>query len=314
MENTLTKYQDWTRNFFLLVAILLAMTGWTVFIIDPFNMENGSPLKYDRKKVNGLTNTSLWAIISVDRVTDEIKRKSNVVIIGDSRGEDLTKTDVHNVTFRAGRDQILNLSFGGSSLEEMISLFDKEYAKGDLARVQKIIITVPFRRFIEEQKPNKIDEASLLVANRFSYYFNYNMLKRSFMSIAGIISKGKQSTTSPEEKEEKLIYTVADMVRRVNGDLFESRLNTFAQWASGLTESGIEIILWAPPVKTSLVHAVKQNDNSEMYQRYAAVMDKTAKFHDMFARPDIYDLNFEFNAGDPVHSGQAESILKILLE
>jgi len=308
-------HRRWTVNFFLLLVILTGVNGIFIYLVDPFKMTGKQLLEYDRKENNGNANAALWAMVAIEKINDSRKKECNVIIIGDSRGEHLTKRESSNVIFKVGPYKIFNLSFGGSSLEEMMSLFNREYQQESLPNLQKIIITVPFRRFLEEPKPDRVIESGKLVSNEIAYFFNYNILKRSLISLSGLFFVAEQTGMPAEIKEEKLIYTLAEIVRNADIGLFEQRLRNFETWISELKEIGVEVILWSPPVKKSILTTVQQHDKVNIYDNYVGAMEKSGdKFHDMFANAASYDLNFEFEIGDPVHSGQAESILGVLLD
>ena len=130
-------------------------------------------VSYDRK-FNMDWNSPLYSYLQILKSDRNHKKRTNFILLGDSRVRDLTREPVE--------DQfgftVMNLAMGGAALSENISFFNSQLPHIDRSALKSVIISVPFIRFCDTIPINRMNDAIETYKSHWDYYSdNYVFIK-----------------------------------------------------------------------------------------------------------------------------------------
>ncbi|MGB3493137.1 MAG: hypothetical protein WBA57_10440 [Elainellaceae cyanobacterium] len=304
--------------FFLGLSGLL--TGLNIYV-DPFDFYLSSiRLDVDRRKLFRLKNTALWASGEVQKIPKKTLSSTSIVIIGDSRGRQLTGANDRTLPIHKSSKFITNYSFGGAHQGEMIRFFEGLNFK--LNSLETAIVLVSFDRLSQSSDYSRIDDATLAARFPLSYLFNFRTISYYWdelitSSLGEVVQSKAIATENQKDNNETSIEDkkVIDIVnRRIESTNEKQAMYILDQEVFPsidlLINQGTKVVFYMPPVHPQIEESISQSQQS----LYQLVIER------LLEKGDVYDLSmydgassvFEF--ADPMHTtGAAHSILEDIL-
>lgn len=317
----------------MVVAVLMGGVGVFNFFMDPFNLQKEHFFQYDRYGYNGKFNHLLWAMVKFSRLDEDRKGISDVIILGDSRGVNLTHGKVLSQFQFDKHYNIYNLSIDGSTLDESIEMFYEENNKIDFKNLKSVILTIPFTKFFGkfgQLGTKRIEEANKFFSNPFSYYLNYDIFKRSVINLYQLATstdkKEKNKSTAPLQIKKAVAMERSPKPQmgktenfykiyvsgRYGPRVFETKLKKVEKFIKYLELNNINVILWSPPVQYDLVTLKNDKSTMALYNQYKTRLKSLARFYDFFMDKDRYNIDFKYSK-DMIHNNNSDELLKVLL-
>lgn len=326
------------REFFISLLVFLGLGSILVGIntyVDPFDFQI-SPIRLDvdRRTVFRRKNTALWAAGEIQRIPRDVIRSTNVVVIGDSRGRQLTGPKQRVKVLEDLSQTVANVSFGGAHQGEMIHMF--KGFESNFETVDTAIIVVSFDRLSQSSDIERIDNAVRSAKFPLYYLLNFRTVSSYWEEIvvnaysnyeqkgskkAPDYGTGLATLVSNKKGGSKKIASVTDekiidiVGRRIQATeeavaigLLEKEVFPFVDH---LRAKGVKVIFYIPPVHPK-IEAVIYKFKMSSYNR---VIEK------LLQKGHVYDLSlydgpqsiFEF--ADPMHvSGVAHFMLQDILQ
>lgn len=271
----------------VIISIPLVIYLISIALIDPFNFLNKS----------NLVDTSVKRSISEEvsphmyKLLDFEHNPQRNILLGDSRSNSLY--------YSLDPSQWANMTYGGGSLKEMIQTFWWVVEKQEL---DTVLIGINLNLYNKNNKRFYVEQAIESLKNYFSYSFNRNVFKSSFLILKSNLSKKviqlNKTTLSKEEFWEEHLNSFPEKFysNMVYPEDYHSFLIEIADYCD---QNDIKLIFWIPPTHTDLQTAIKKYYVDEMDAQFKS---------DLRSIGELYDYNYpckvneeKENFNDPVH-------------
>ncbi len=277
----------------LSVFIAISIIGILNFIIDPFNLNKVFNLNLPKDKVSYIMHYRLYKMIEFLN-----SPKSNI-ILGDSRTDGL-KVEYFN---ELGVADIYNFAYGGGTLYEEIDTF---WFAIQYIKPEKVIISVPFNLFNENNTKNMVKESESMIKNPLEYYFNSFILKASLLNLYTKLTGKMWRTERPAmNKEAFWTYQLGTEVtgRYYNSFIYPIHLLDCIKKISDYgEENNIELQFFIPPTHVELQNKVNEYGIQKYYEDYKKELARYSEVID-FDYPNEVTINKD-NFKDPYHANE----------
>jgi hypothetical protein len=328
------------RSFWLQVGLFLLLLALPVAIInlavDPFDFRLLPHLNLPRQDAVRKDDVILWTTGELRRIPPSALRAVTVVICGDSRAELLAGGHGFPRIFTLGRDHILNLSAGGASFDETMTILNTLLDR--LPHLRALVLAVPIERIGVEEE-NRAPNAFKLASSPLLYALNLGILEKSFETLAHSPNKGAPETSRPEVDPDQLTDVTSSRLdipseisraeasaiapldareRRVmqkwkkkiasaDARLIETRLHdVIAPLAEKLSERRVKIVFFFPPLHPDVFPAFTPKI-ADLKRRYIASLAKFGTLED-FSTSAIDGIPHRFMDASHVVPDAAQAI------
>ena len=306
------------KNWFLMTLLFgsLFLVGIACFnfVLDPFSQRDTWELtKYDRVRLNRNANVPLWSLLSMRKIDPAVRKASEVIVLGDSRASLLTASE-NDTVFRTrvvNGQKILNLSLGGGSLKESLSFFEIQNDSADgFAKLKTIVFTVPFNRFCEHERPDRISQGRSMSENPLLYYFSAYTLKKSVRSVRKM---GKPQEAQTQKDGDRVLASWADEYSRYDAATVEKRLLKLAKFKQKMDSRNVNVIFYLPPGGASGKQFIAEVGFQKEYADFLAKLERIGTVEYWADRTGVDDRTFSYKIGDPIHHDLGIQVLEKML-
>jgi hypothetical protein len=297
-------------------AAVLGSVAAFVAVVDPYNRFHEAKA---RVILGGRTNLPLQTFISVNKLPAAKVRATDVVILGDSRADKLTRSDLEKIKGQA----VLNLGIGGVSFEEMLSAY--EWRPRSFSALKQVVVTVPLERLAQAPLPDRCREACPLADSALRYVLNWDIFVQSWrisaarknptalgtaeLSNASALSEGNGNSSAAiaasMRNEWKRMYDAYDRPRA------ERRLETLRNFVAAINAQGAKVTLWLPPLHKEIRDLMARSRLGPDRDRLLSALRSIAPTVDLTEASGLNGNDFTFT--DPVHTADGAVILNLLL-
>ncbi|MCP4406193.1 MAG: hypothetical protein GY807_00195 [Gammaproteobacteria bacterium] len=267
------------------------------YIIDPFNLKKSAiDFGYSKKKIAVPYNHILYNINEFNH-GDYTK-----VIFGDSRGRALYRK--YFITY--DDNKWFNFSFGEANILEII---DSVYYAVENNDLEKVLITIPFRVFIDRDL-NRFPEALDLVSSPPLYYTNTLVTKVSGASLLYLL-KDKVIKTQKQGGKKKAAWRYWIKRARTKAHAWSPARRIIVKLEKlfdHLDKKGVKYTVFLPPLHNDILDEYLPVIGDH-YHKYVKFLTSNAETLDCTKAPFIDDYDA---FSDPYHFNQenAELIIK----
>lgn len=305
---------------FLFLGVFAALLGGVaafVAVADPYNR-----FHEDEARVipGGRANLPLQTFIRLAKLPAAEVRLAEVVIIGDSRADKLTGSDLEKIEGQV----VLNLGIGGVSFEEMLSAY--EWRARSRPALRQVIVAVPLERLAQIPLPDRCREARPLADSALRYMLSWDIVQQSWSIWPPRKNPQKRPssekpaasalTAGNEASETSVDATVRDKWKRMydtyDRPRADQRLEALSKFADGVHAQGAEVIFWLPPLREEIRRLIADSRLGPDQGRLLAKLRSIAPTVDLTATPGLNGKDFTFI--DPVHTADGAAILNRLLD
>lgn len=294
--------------FLAVFASCLAVVAAVIGFVDPYNRFGRHPDV--ARRLGTKTNHVLLAMIETAKIPTSVRDRAGVVIIGDSRARKLTPDRV----FEIAGQPALNLGIGGASIEEMLTWLDEQAPR--LPALHVLIVATPFERFSAAPGNNAALEAFPLAQHPFRYLLNAKILQQSIELLRQPALKPPEPSAAraPSAVAQADASVRATWRRLFSGyqpALADLRLAALRTRAATLRDRGVQIVFWAPPLRSDVGGFIAQLGLEAEHGRVFRELREIAPLIDMTHATSVHDAPLVFS--DPVHNDNGTAILADLL-
>jgi len=284
------------------------------YLMDPFELREEHRIDYDRRSNNREKNVALWALCETAHSKPQELSEVDVVILGDSRAALLTKDIKGHRLVNYGGHEIYNFCIGGGTLEESYQLFDIERKRGrGMKKLKAVIIVVPFFRFCEPSRQNRVTEGIELRHNKLRYYLNSLVCKQSTLSCYQLCVK-KPPVGVIDHNDDDVIRVWLKGYTGYNKETVAKRIEALRDFSNMLTVHGIKLILYSPPGGGGCDSIIERSGLVDQRMAFVKTMNALGEFLDMANDSSINGEQFTYVLGDPIHHDKGEQVLMKLLK
>lgn len=267
-------------SFLLVASTIIGINAW----VDPFD----SGLSPVRKEVNRTAsfrakNVAQWAAFDIAELPEEAFSSAEIVLIGDSRMRLLSGGAYSARSYELDGKPLLDLSFGGASIQESIDVFEKHRQR--FSSLELVVVSAPYDRMVDSAATaDRVEEAHRHARFPILYFLNTNTLRYSFTELfAPPTPQPDRSYTRPALGEAHLDckqghkpvdgeLRVRNRHRRANVQLsLPEAENTFdtqvAPFLESLDRAGVGHVLFVPP-NSPRIEAFLTDDLSWRFGNY----------------------------------------------
>lgn len=263
-----------------LAAMLGAVATWN-YVLDPFGMNGRFARGLDRDRVARILSYQLYKTIEFQR------SPRPVLILGDSRC-DLLRPEYFA---RAGRTGVYNMSFGGGTLPEAIDAF---WFADAHAKLQSVVLCVPFNLYNEFAGVNRVPEALALQQQPLAYYLSPFVAKAGvhllYERFTGRLLRDETPDVPRDEFWRRQLGSevARSLSRWQRPERLQRRLEEVSRHCR---EAGIELTFLIPPNHVELQAKVDEYGLRPEYDRMKVELAELAPVVDL-------DLPSELTRGD----------------
>lgn len=304
--------KKWIKIFVVVTGILLSVVLSISYLIDPFSLRSEHQLPFAREIINRKENVALWALCETNKIEKEYLADAQLVILGDSRARLLTNHFKNHRRGEFGGKKVYNLCIGGCSLEESISIYGREKARGEgFAEVETVIIVLSLIRFCEPGRPDRVEQSARLVDFPIRYYLNDLVVRRAMISLFRF--KTVDESVLAGGDDETVMRAWMKNYSSYDKEVYQARLKSVAEFAANLEKQGVRLILYFPPGAGGRQEALETAGLVEVKKNLVSALRSMGEFHDLADKTEILGHELQYVPGDPIHHDQGDRVLEFLL-
>jgi hypothetical protein len=282
----------------LLAGIVVAAAILAVATVDPFNSQlSAYRFSFDRVATFRPQNVALWAALDIGRDPIENKEAAQIVMLGDSRGEQIRGGFNADRSFSVGKRSVYDLSFGGASLYEMLAFFDHYHQQFKVLKT--VIIVLPLSVLVgRDETYDRSQEAFALSENPVLYLTNLSNLGKSIewirtmppdpsyvapwrftlppvddVSVPACKANDTTATrtqTALAEETRLLGLAAKDGVKVIHDQI--------APFVKRMNDAGIKVVIFNPPISPPVRAFIAENATTQVDELRSALAALTPNY------------------------------------
>ncbi|MCK5344270.1 MAG: hypothetical protein KAR20_12740, partial [Candidatus Heimdallarchaeota archaeon] len=172
----------------LILAIPLIVYLMVTVLVDPFNYLNVSKLVDDSVKfeISQEVSPHMYKLLDFEN------NPRGKIVLGDSRSNGLYHC--------MDSTQWANLAYGGGSLKEMVQSF---WWAAEIQKLDTVLVGMDLNLYNKYNKRFYVEETIEAQNNFFSYAFNKNIFRSTYMILKSLVSKQKISINETSMTKEE---------------------------------------------------------------------------------------------------------------
>lgn len=272
-----------------------------IAIIDPFSY-------FQKASAPGVSDLKEKVALKVNpRLAKWIKFKkhpSEIIILGDSRSDQLKASYFEENL----KEPVVNLSYGGGTLSEMIETF-KEIVK--IKRIKKVYIGISFNLYNARNSMNLVPEAIETSGSIPAYLSSKFCIRASMEYLKAITSNQSEIESPPFTKDEfwdyQLYSAAANFYRAYSYP--QEYFNGLKSVSDYCFENNIKLIFVIPPTHIQLQKRIHDFQLTDQEKKFKSDLKQLGDVFDYDYPSEL--TNSKLNFVDPFHS--IDSISRIVV-
>ena len=171
---------------------------------------------------------------------------------------------------------------------------------------------MPFFRFCEPSRPNRVTEGIELRHNKLRYYLNSLVCKQSILSCYRLCVN-KQPVQAIDHNDDDMIRVWLKGYTGHKKETVARRIEALRDFSNILAAQGIKLILYSPPGGGGCDSTIERAGLVDQRMVFVKSMNALGDFRDMSNDSSINGEEFTYVLGDPIHHDKGEEVLIKLL-